>query len=107
NGAVLDIPFEPRRGQYCPRRKRFDHLLQQAACDAGAKLDDKTQAVGLVRDNGRVVGVDLRDANGPTRRVYATWVVGADGRNSEVGAWVDAPYYYDYEPPRGMYWSYW
>lgn len=107
NGAMLDIPFTSKHGEYCPRRKRFDHLLQQAASDAGAELHDQTQAMGLIWENGRVVGLDLRDKRGRTRRVHASWVVGADGRNSQVGAWVDAPYYYDYAPPRGMYWSYW
>lgn len=107
NGAVLDIPFASRHGEYCPRRKRLDHLLQQTARDAGAELRDKTQAVGLLREGERVVGVELSDENTQRRRVYAPWIVGADGRNSKIGEWVGARFYYDYEPPRGMYWSYW
>lgn len=107
NGATLDIPFSSKHGEYCPRRRRLDHLLQQAARDAGVELRDKTKAVGLLRDGERVIGLELRDESTPSMKVYAPWVVGADGRNSKIAEWVGAQYYYDYEPPRGIYWSYW
>lgn len=107
NGSVLDVPFTSRHGEHCPRRKRFDHLLQKAAHAQGVELIDRTQAVGLVWEHGRVVGVELSQASGRRWRVCAPWVIGADGRNSKVGDWVGAAHYYDYEPPRGMYWSYW
>lgn len=107
DGTLLDIPFETRHGEYCPRRKRFDHLLQQAARDAGVNLRDKTAVTGLVWEAGRVVGVELRHEGGTSERVFAPLVVGADGRNSKVADWVSSPYYFDYEPPRGIYWSYW
>lgn len=107
DGAVLDIPFEAGHGEYCPRRKRFDHLLQEAALSATVTVRDKTAATGLLWDGGRVVGVELRGDGTTGERVLAPLVVGADGRNSKVADWVESPHYYDYEPPRGMYWSYW
>lgn len=107
DGALLDIPFEPRHGEYCPRRKRFDHLLQEAARNAAVTLRDKTAVTGLLWEGDRVVGVELRHEGGTHERVFAPLVIGADGRNSKVADWVRAPYYFDYEPPRGIYWSYW
>src|SRR5688572_20316543 len=42
HGGVLDLTLPAGHGEYCPRRKRFDGLLQDAARQAGATLLDRT-----------------------------------------------------------------
>lgn len=106
-GAVLDIRYPDGHGAYCPRRQRFDDLLQQAAVQAGAEVWDCTRAVAVEREAGRVRGVWLVRENGRPFLVETDLVVGADGRNSSIARFVGAKTYYDYDPPRGMYWGYW
>jgi menaquinone-9 beta-reductase len=106
-GGMLDVPFAPGHGEYCPKRKRFDQLLQEAAVQAGVDLRARTSATELVVEGGRVAGVHLKTSGGTTALVRTPLVVGADGRDSKVARWVGAKTYYDYEPPRGIYWSYW
>lgn len=103
----IDLQMSEKDYEYCPRRQRFDHLLQQAAREAGAELRDQTRATGLLQDGTRVVGVRLLDARGLHYDVRAERVIGADGRDSKVASWVNAEQYLDYVPERCMYWSYW
>jgi len=104
--ATLDVPLSEQELEYCPRRARFDGLLQDAAREAGVSVCDRTVARSLVVSSGRVVGVRLEGPAG-TREVHADWVVGADGRDSWLARQVQAEEYLDYDAPRGMYWSYW
>ena len=106
NGGRLDVPFERGHGEYCPRRKRFDGLLQDAARQAGAELHDRTRVTSLLLRDGRVHGVEVEGAHGARHEVYARLVVGADGRNSRVAEQLGAESYLSYEAPRGMYWGY-
>ncbi|MGD8815614.1 MAG: FAD-dependent monooxygenase [Acidobacteriota bacterium] len=104
--SALDIPMRPGRAERCPRRKRLDGLIQDAARAAGAEVRDRTRVVGLLRDGERVTGVRLRTRDGE-ESVDAGLVVGADGRKSTVAEEVEAGEYLAYDAPRGMYWSYW
>jgi len=59
---------------------RLCALSARAAADAGATVLTYTQATGLLREGGRVVGVRLRDAHtGATRDVRARVVFNAAG----------------------------
>jgi flavin-dependent dehydrogenase len=107
HGAVLDLPLPAGDGEFCPRRQRFDALLQEAAAAAGATLRDRTRVTSLERTNDRVTGVRFVSSAGNEGRASARLVVGADGRHSAVARWVAAEEYLGYEAPRGMYWSYW
>jgi menaquinone-9 beta-reductase len=104
--GTLDIPLSEQQFEYCPRRERFDGLLQDAAREAGAEVCERTAASSLLVESGRVVGVRLVGPSG-TREVRAEWVVGADGRDSWLAEQVQATEYLDYDAPRGIYWSYW
>jgi flavin-dependent dehydrogenase len=105
-GTVLDVPFQRGRAGHCLRRLHLDRLLQEAAVKAGATLRDKTKVVGLVRDNGRVTGVEA--VHDGSRQVYrARVVVGADGRHSTVAELAGAKEYLGYDNPRFGYWAYW
>lgn len=104
--ATLDLPLTDAQLEFCPRRERFDGLLQDCARAAGAELCERTRACELSWQDGRVVGVRLEGPSGP-RDVAAEWIVGADGRDSWLAKQVGAAEYHGYDAPRAMYWSYW
>lgn len=104
--AWAQATFQEGRAGYCPRRERLDGLLQEAASAAGAGVRDRTRAVALLRENGRVSGARL-EHDGSQEDVRADLVVGADGRHSFVAGEVGADEYMAYDAPRAMYWAYW
>jgi len=69
---------------YAPRRHILDKILVDAAREAGAEVREGCSVAGLVEEEGRVVGVDLHDADRSVRREWAKLVVGADGMRSTV-----------------------
>jgi menaquinone-9 beta-reductase len=95
-GRHARIAYADRRGSrraWGLDRRQFDALLAQHAAGAGAVLEERTRAVGLVTEGGRVRGVRLRRAGGREETVRAGWVIGADGARSSVSRLlgVDAP----------------
>lgn len=107
NDAFVDIRFANGRAEHCPRRKRLDQLLQDAAQAAGARLLDRTRVSALLWNGNRVAGVRATGPDGGERAFRASLVVGADGRHSTVAAQVHAEEYLAYDAPRAMYWGYW
>ena len=107
NDAFVDIEFSGGRAEYCPRRKRLDGLLQDAAASAGVEVLDRTRVTSLVRDGDRVVGVRAAGSAGQEHVFRASLVVGADGRHSTVARQVEAEEYLAYDAPRAMFWGYW
>jgi menaquinone-9 beta-reductase len=105
--GTLDLHFSDADAEYCPRRERFDSLLQDAAREAGVTVRDRTTAKQLLWHDGRAVGVRLSSAANGAEDVYADWIVGADGRESWLARQVGAPEYLGYDAARAMYWSYW
>lgn len=106
--ASFEVEFPEGRAEYCPRRKRLDGLLQQAAVAAGVELLDHTRVVSLIWENGRVSGVRTTNTDrGADRSFSAPLTVGADGRYSTVARLVGAGEYLGYDAPRAMYWGYW
>ena len=105
--ATLDLHFSGVDAEHCPRRLTLDGLLVDAAREAGATVVERTTAVGLEREAGRVLGVHLVDRTGREQRVRAGLVVGADGRDSFIARAVQARQYLEYAAPRVVYWSYW
>jgi len=56
-------------------------LLQEAAC----RVDRGVEVLGLLRENGRVIGVRARPTGGGAEReILARWTVGDDGGHSTV-----------------------
>ena len=93
-GRTMPIRYADARG---PRhawgldRRSFDAMLADHAAAAGAELRQRTRLVGLVTDDGRVRGAQLRDAvTGRGEVVSASWTVGADGTRSSVSRLVGA-----------------
>lgn len=107
NDAVVDYGFSGGRAEYCPRRKRLDGLLQDAAASAGVELLDRTRVTSLVREGDRVIGVRATGSAGQEHVFRASLVVGADGRHSTVARQVEAEEYLGYDAPRAMFWGYW
>lgn len=108
NGATLNFSYAGGRSGYCPRRERLDGLLQDAARDAGVEVLDRTKLIGLIEEDGRVVGVRVSvKNNGQEKEFRSKLVVGADGRHSTLAKLVGADEYLGYDGPRAFYWAYW
>lgn len=73
----------PAAGLSLPRRE-LDATLLAAARHAGARHLERTRAVGLLREAGRVRGLRVRDPGGRERALRSRFVVGADGLRSTV-----------------------
>ncbi len=71
---------------YVLERRIFDKFLASEAARAGADISVKTEAYGIIKENGYVKGV-YTHAMGEDTRVFAHVVVGADGVESKVGRW--------------------
>jgi digeranylgeranylglycerophospholipid reductase len=71
---------------YTLERKVFDRALAQQAAMAGAEVMVKTRATGLLRNNGRIAGINAMYM-GETYGIKADIVIGADGVESKVGRW--------------------
>lgn len=73
----------PAEGLSLPRRE-LDAALLDGARREGARLLERTRAVGLLRERGRAAGLRIRDGRGRERELRARFVVGADGLRSTV-----------------------
>lgn len=90
-----------------PRRSRLDHVLVEAAVDAGAELRDAFAVQDYTTDDFRLSGVRGKSAGGATVKERARVVVGADGRNSALARRV-APRLTESAPTVACwYFSYW
>jgi flavin-dependent dehydrogenase len=108
NGNSADIIHSDGRAEYCPRRKRLDGLLQEAAMNAGVDLMDCTRLVELEFEKERVSGVKVFNSHTKQELIFKSdLVIGADGRHSSVAQRVGAEEYLAYDAPRAMYWGYW
>jgi len=67
-------------------RDLFDRGLAELAAKAGADVEVKTSATGLIIENGKVVGAHLIN-KGEKVDVRAKIIIGADGFESQVGRW--------------------
>lgn len=95
-GLVLDGFADPVDGfteTYAPRRTVFDAALVDAARSAGAEVREGVTVTDVVFDEGRAVGVRMREGDGPLHEVRASVVVGADGAGSTVAEKVGAEKY--------------
>jgi len=88
DGTALVVD-ETRAGNECGyvlERDLFDRFLAKEAAKGGAEILIKTSAVGLLHEDGRVVGARCEHM-GETFDVHAKFVIGADGFESQVGRW--------------------
>jgi flavin-dependent dehydrogenase len=97
------VPFA-----YAPRRKVLDKLLVDAAVEAGAEFRDRFSVDDFLAEDGRVTGIKGRqNPGGGAVTEQARIVVGADGRNSRLARFVEAPIYDALPVLTCYYFSYW
>src|SRR5438105_9578161 len=78
---------------YAPRRIILDHILVQAAVEAGAHLWEGFRVQDLLWEGEQVIGIRGRQLQGKALSEMATLVIGADGKRSVVARAVQAPTY--------------
>jgi len=87
DGTSLTVSgYAGAKGGYVVERDLFDRSLAKEASRAGAKIEIKTSALGLLREGDRVVGA-VCEHMGETWNVHAPVVIAADGFESQVGRW--------------------
>ena len=106
-GATYRLPDTSAHGfTLAVRRTTLDPILVDAARQAGACVRYETRVEALLWDNGRVVGVRVRDQSGIAVEERARLVVGADGRHSLVAQQVQATMYHVQESPSAALYAY-
>ena len=86
-GLAPRAPFHAVDGVdhgWCVRRPGLDAALVETARAAGADVRERAKVTDLVWEDGRVAGVSWTDADGASRELRCSLVVGADGRRSTV-----------------------
>jgi len=84
--VTLDADMAGNETGYVVYRDIFDQELARRAMESGAKYMMNTQAIGLIKDKDKIVGVKLRHFDNEFD-VKCDIVVGADGVESKVGKW--------------------
>jgi digeranylgeranylglycerophospholipid reductase len=84
DGDFVKVP--PTEPTLVVDRKVFDWELAHLASKSGAAVRTKTQAEGLIFDDGRVVGVRMTSM-GRRMDVRARLVIAADGTESQIARW--------------------
>lgn len=84
NGKYIEM-FNNGKG-YVLDRRLFDSALCDLACQKGAFLLPKADALSLIYNDKRVVGVQYRSLD-KIKTVFCDIVIGADGVESKVGRW--------------------
>jgi flavin-dependent dehydrogenase len=92
---------------YAPRRTVLDAILVDAAAAAGAEVRERFTLEDIVIDDGVVVGIRGRSADGSSVEERARIVIGADGRYSRVAEAVGAQHYNQKPMLEWPYYSYW
>ena len=90
NGTMvkLSAKFAGSETGYVLNRELFDKELVKKAIGVGAKLNVNTRAIGLIKKNGKVKGVKVKQFD-EEFDINAEIVVGADGVESKIGKWAD------------------
>ncbi|MCW4011376.1 MAG: NAD(P)/FAD-dependent oxidoreductase [Candidatus Bathyarchaeota archaeon] len=82
NGKVVAITHKEVEG-YVLNREHFDKALADSAEEAGAVMMNNTKALGVIKENGVVVGVKAKRGD-EEFELRAKLVVGADGHASVI-----------------------
>jgi 2-polyprenyl-6-methoxyphenol hydroxylase-like FAD-dependent oxidoreductase len=96
-----DFPF-----YMCVRRITLDEILvKHAALNQNVELGEGVKVDGLLREDGRVVGVEWGEAK-ERKRAWATVVIGADGIHSFIAEEVKPQMEHEEPINRAMYYAY-
>jgi geranylgeranyl reductase family protein len=88
--TILELPW-PRLRTWpsfglIRTRLGLDDLLASRAQKAGARFLQATEATAPIREDGWVVGAQVKDEDGAPIEVRARWVVAADGGSSRLAS---------------------
>jgi len=86
-----------------PQWDLLDLLADSAKQESEFTLRMETEAIDLVRDHGRVTGVEYRTAAGETGQILADLTIAADGRRSVLRSAADLNVR-DYPTPLDVWW---
>jgi 2-polyprenyl-6-methoxyphenol hydroxylase-like FAD-dependent oxidoreductase len=100
-------PIEGCGTAYAPRRIVLDKILVDAAAEAGVEVREGYTVDEIVVEDGTVVGIRGRTADGTPTTERARIVIGADGRNSHVARAVGVPEYNSKPMLQWSYYTYW
>ncbi|HEY4383106.1 MAG TPA: FAD-dependent monooxygenase, partial [Ktedonobacteraceae bacterium] len=92
---------------YAPRRIVLDHILVNAAVEAGVYLREGFHVQELLWEGEQVIGIRGRQLQGKTVTEKATLVIGADGKRSVVARAVQTPTYSVSPTFTCGYYTYW
>lgn len=104
--AALSPALDAPSFMLAPRRHLLDGELQKAAARAGADVRGQCRVTDVTVEQGRATGVRYRTPAGALESVYASVVIGADGRRSLVAAQVGAESYAELTSRRVGHWAY-
>ena len=93
NGKIVAITHKEIEG-YILNREYFDKSLADKAEEAGAHMMNNTKALGVIKENGVVVGVKAK-RDGEEFELRAKLVVGADGHASVIRRSAGLKRYFD------------
>lgn len=93
NGKIVAITHKEIEG-YILNREYFDKALADSAEEAGAVMMNHTKALGVIKENGVVVGVKAK-RDGEEFELRAKLVVGADGHASVIRRSAGLKRYFD------------
>ena len=63
-------------------RSEFDQLIMEKARDNGTEIKELTKAQSLIKEDGKVVGINVKTESGHSYPITAPIVVDASGRNT-------------------------
>ena len=106
-GVEMPPISDPVYTPICPRRTVLDHILVEAAREAGAEVHEGFSLDDLLWESGAVVGIRGHGRDGQAVEERATVVVGADGKYSRVADKASAPQYNVFPSATCGYYSYW
>jgi len=85
SGYELELRYKEVSGVIL-ERKVFDKMLAYYAAKAGADVLARTEARGVIRRDGKIVGIKAKHEDEPIE-IYADVIVAADGVESNVARW--------------------
>lgn len=92
---------------YAPRRTKLDHMLIDAAREAGAEVREGFTVDEILFEGGRVAGIRGGEKSGSSVTERAALVIGADGVHSILARAVAPPEYNVQARLACWYYSYW
>jgi len=88
NGTMVTLSKDMAGNEtgYVVYRDIFDKELARNATKAGSDLMLNAEVTGLIKKNGKIIGVNVKKFDEEVE-IYADIIVGADGVESKIGKW--------------------